>query len=353
MPYCAKIMDKLVPIRTMYGSPSGDHDSFICYTGRPATKQPPGGWPSMGSVLSKLKGPVDPAIPAFVGLAPKAGHPPYGSPGHPGFLGAAQSAFRPNGGPGMEDLKLNGITLERLADRRALLAGFDSLRRKLDASGAVEELDGFTQAAFNILTSSRLTEALDLSREPARVRERYGKGDAKNYGDGAPRNCEHFLAARRLVEAGVRCVTLNFGRWDFHSNNHSELLTHLPLFDQGMSALVEDLHERGLDKDVAVVAWGEFGRTPQINKDGGRDHWPQLGCALLAGGGMKTGQVIGTTDRLGGEITSRGVHFGEVFATLYHQLGIDANQVTLPDLSGRPQYLVDGWQPMPELMTAG
>src|SRR6187402_3168597 len=161
MPHCAKIMDKLVPIRTMYGSPSGDHDSFICYTGRPVTKQPPGGWPSMGSVLSKLKGPVDPAIPAFVGLAPKAGHPPYGSPGHPGFLGGGQSAFRPNGGPGMDDLKLNGITLERLADRRALLAGFDGFRRTLDASGAVEELDGFTQAAFNILTSSKLMEALD------------------------------------------------------------------------------------------------------------------------------------------------------------------------------------------------
>ena len=150
---------------------------------------------------------------------------------------------------------------------------------------------------------------------------------------------------------GARCVTLNFGRWDFHSNNHSELLTHLPLFDQAMSALVEDLHARGMEKDVAVVAWGEFGRTPTINKDAGRDHWPRVGCALLAGGGMKMGQVIGATDRLGGEPTERPVHFGEVFATLYHQLGIDTNQVTLPDLAGRPQYLVDGWQPMPELVS--
>ena len=349
MPYCAKIMDKLVPIRSMYGSPNGDHDSFICYTGRQALNQPPGGWPSLGSVLSKLDGPTDPALPPFVGLAPKAGHPPYGSPGHPGFLGAAQSAFRPHG-PGMEDLKLNGVTLERLADRKALLAGFDELRRDLDRSGAGEGLDAFNRQAFNILTSSKLMDALDLSREPASVRERYGKGDPKNYGDGAPRNCEHFLMARRLVEAGARCVTLNFGRWDFHSDNHRELLTHLPLFDQAMSALVEDLHERGMEKDVAVVAWGEFGRTPQINKDGGRDHWPQLGCALLAGGGMKTGQVIGATDRLGGEIVERRVHFGEVFATLYHQLGIDPNRVTLPDLAGRPHYLVDDWQPMKELI---
>jgi hypothetical protein len=349
MPRCARIMDKLVPIRTMYGSPSGDHDSFICYTGRPVPKQPPGGWPSIGSTLSKLQGQTDPGIPAFVGLAPKAGHPPYGSPGHPGFLGPAFSAFRPNG-PGMEDLSLNGVTLDRLSDRRALLTGFDRFRRELDNSGLVEGLDAFNQQAFGILTSSKLMEALDVGREPAKVRERYGKGDPANYGDGAPRNCEQFLVARRLVEAGARCVTLNFGRWDFHSNNHSELLTHLPLFDQAMSALVEDLHERGLDKDVAVVAWGEFGRTPQINADGGRDHWPQLGCALLAGGGMRTGQVIGATDRLGGEIAERGVHFGEVFATLYNQLGLDTARVTIPDLTGRPQYLVDGWQPMRELV---
>jgi hypothetical protein len=349
MPRCAKIMDKFVPLRSVYGSPSGDHDSFICYTGRPVPKQAPGGWPSMGSVLTKLAGQTEPSIPAFVGLAPKAGHPPYGSPGHPGFLGPACAAFRPNG-DGMQDLRLNGISLDRLDDRKALLAGFDKFRRDVDKSGVVEGLDTFNQQAFNVLTSSKLMEALDLSKEPAQVRERYGKGFQQNYGDGAPRNCEQFLMARRLVEAGARCVTLNFGRWDFHSNNFSELLTHLPLFDQAMSALVEDLHARGLDKDVAVVAWGEFGRTPTVNADGGRDHWPQVGGGLLAGGGMKTGQVIGATDRLGGAIADRPVHFGEVFSTLYHQLGIDTTKVTLPDLAGRPQYLVDGWEPMKELV---
>ena len=125
----------------------------------------------------------------------------------------------------------------------------------------------------------------------------------------------------------------------------------LPLFDQGLSALVEDLHQRGLDKDVSVVVWGEFGRTPTINKDAGRDHWPRVSCAVLAGGGMKHGQVIGATDRLGGEASERPVQFGEVFATLYHNLGIDVSKVTLPDLAGRPQYLVaDGCQPMPELV---
>jgi hypothetical protein len=350
LPRLARIMDKLVPIRTMHGSPNGNHDSFICYTGRSFVQQPPGGWPSVGSTLSKLLGAKNEAIPPFVGLAPKTGHPPYGSPGHPGFLGAAQSAFRPNG-EGQADLKLGGITADRLGDRRRLLSSVDRIRRDVDASGKLDGLDAFTQQALGVLTSSKLAEALDVSREDPKVRERYGKGDTRNYGDGAPRNLEHFLVARRLVEAGARCVTLNFGRWDFHSNNFSEFKnTHGPQFDQGLSALVEDLHERGLDKDVSVVAWGEFGRTPIINKDAGRDHWPQVGCALLAGGGMRMGQVIGRTDRLGGQIADRPVHFGEVLATLYRQLGIDANKTTVNDLSGRPQYLVDRHAPLPELI---
>jgi hypothetical protein len=350
LPRLASIMDKLVPIRTVYGSPNGNHDSFICYTGRSVDRQPPGGWPSVGSTLSKLHGARDAAVPPFVGLAPPAGHPPYGSPGHPGFLGPAHAAFRPNG-QGQGDLTLNGIDAARLRDRRQLLAGMDRLRRDLDASGGIEGYDAFTQQALGVLTSSKLADALDVSQEDAKTRERYGQGDPRNYGDGAPRNLEHFLIARRLVEAGARCVTLNFGRWDFHSNNFSEFKnTHAPQFDQGMSALVEDLYERGLASDVSVVAWGEFGRTPVINKDAGRDHWPQVGCGLLAGGGLKTGQVIGATDRLGGEPVDRPVHFGEVLATLYHKLGIDPNQTTLKDLAGRPQYLVDHHQPMPELL---
>jgi len=248
-------------------------------------------------------------------------------------------------------LTLSGIGADRLGDRRKLLSSMDRIRREVDSSGKLGGQDAFTRQALGVLTSSQLADALDVSREDPKVRERYGKGDTRNYGDGAPRNLEHFLIARRLVEAGARCVTLNFGRWDFHSNNFSEFKnTHGPQFDQGMSALVEDLHERGLDKDVSVVAWGEFGRTPVINKDAGRDHWPQVGCALVAGGGMKTGQVIGQTDRLGGQIVERPVHFGEVLATLYHQLGLDPNKTTVRDLAGRPQYLVDHHAPMPELI---
>ena len=144
---------------------------------------------------------------------------------------------------------------------------------------------------------------------------------------------------------------MNFGRWDFHSNNFKSLKEkYLPIWDQGISALVQDLHERGLDKDVSLVAWGEFGRTPKINPKSGRDHWPNVGGGLLAGGGMKTGQVIGATDRLGAEVAERPVHFGEVISTLYHNLGINPNQATVTDLQNRPRYLVDNYQPLKELV---
>ena len=349
LPGLAKVMDKCVPLRSVYGSPSGAHDSFICYTGRTTQKQPAGGWPAIGSVVSKIQGPVNPSVPPFVGLAPDAGHPPYGSPGLPGFLGVGHAAFRPSG-PARADMVLQGIEQERLQNRKSLRSALDRFRRASDASGAMEGLDTIEQQALDILTSSRLAEALDLSKEDPVVRERYGKGFEKRYGDGAPRNCEHFLMARRLVEAGVRVVTLNFGRWDFHSRNFSEARdTHLPYFDQGLSALIEDLHERGMDKDVAVVAWGEFGRTPKINKDAGRDHWPRVGGGLIAGGGFRTGQVIGATDRLGGEVADRPVHFGEVHATLHRFLGIPEG-ATVDDLTGRPQYLVDGHQPLHEII---
>ncbi len=354
LPRLAKIMDKCVPIRSLYGAPNGSHDSFMCYTGKVGstlnmTGQPPGGWPSIGAVMSQLMGPTNPDVPPFIGLAPKAGHPPYGSSGKPGFLGFANGPFKPSG-PGKNDLVLDDLTAARLDERKGLLNEFDRFRRDADRTGMMEGLDEFHQQAFGMLTSSELAEALNLENEDPKVRERYGKGDPKNFGDGAPRNLEHFLLARRLVEAGARCVTLNFGRWDFHSSNFNGMRGHAPMFDQGLSALIEDLHERGMADDVTVVAWGEFGRTPKINKDAGRDHWPRVGGGLLACGGLQTGQVIGATDRLGGEIADRPVHFGEVFATLYHKMGINANQVTIEDFSGRPHFLVDGHKPMRELI---
>src|SRR6185369_2648320 len=196
-----------------------------------------------------------------------------------------------------------------------------------------------------------LLQALDVSKEDPRLRERYGKGDAKVHGDAAPMINEQFLVARRLVEAGARVVTVAYGFWDYHGSNFKNARADLPLLDQGLSALLQDLHDRGLDKDVSVVVWGEFGRTPTINKDGGRDHWPRASFALLAGGGMKTGQVIGATDRLGGEPNERPVSFAEVFATIYQNFGLDVNKVTVKDLTGRPMFLVpEGAQPLRELV---
>jgi hypothetical protein len=348
-PRLAAMMDKLVVIRTIVGA-DGDHFSLQCYTGRTKRRQPPGGWPALGSVLSKLHGPVHSAVPPFVGLAPKMGHMPWADPGPPGFLGIAHAPFRPEG-PGKADMVLNGVTLERLNDRQALLASFDRFRRQADASGLMEGIDAFNQQAFGVLTSSKLAAALDLEQEDPKVRERYGYGVNKLRDDGGPRTLTQFLLARRLVEAGVRCVTLAFSRWDWHNANFQQGREDMPALDQAVSALVQDLHQRGLEKDVSVVVWGEFGRTPKVNKDAGRDHWPKVSCALLAGGGLRTGQAIGATNRLGEEPKERPVHFQEVFATLYHALDIDPNRTTLPDLTGRPQYLVDDdHQPMRELI---
>ena len=350
LPKMAKLMDKCSIIRSMVGA-TGSHYAFQCNTGRTERNQPPGGWPSIGSVLSKIGGGTNRDIVPFIGLAPKMGHAPWSDNGVSGFLGPAHAPFQPNKGGGMEDMVLNGVTLDRLSDRKSLLSSFDRFRRDADQSRLMEGLDVFNEQALGVLTSSRLMDALDVSKEDPTVRASYGKGDSKNRDDGGPKLMEQFLAARRLVEAGARCVTLAFSRWDHHGDNFGALRQDLPLLDQGLSALITDIHQRGLDKDVSVVVWGEFGRTPKINNGAGRDHWPNVSFALLAGGGLRHGQVIGSTDRIAGEAVDRPVKFGEVFATLYHGLGIDVHKANVNDLSGRPQHLVDAdCPPMRELI---
>ncbi len=336
-PRLAAMMDRLVVIRSLVGS-EGRHDSFQCLTGRRTPRQPLGGWPEFGSVISKRLGSSDPTVPPYINLSPVMRHRPYNAKG-PGFLGQGHAAFRPEA-DSRADMVLNGVDLERLGDRRRLLGSFDRFRRCMDDSTA-RGVDSFQRQALDVLTSSRLVDALDLEREDPRVRERYGKGTPKEQGDAAPRLMEHFLLARRLVEAGARFVTCSFSFWDWHGSNFRHARQNFPDLDQGVSALVEDLHQRGLDKDVTVVVWGEFGRTPRINKNAGRDHWPNVACALLAGGGMRTGQAIGSTDRLGGEAKDRPVHFSDVFATLYHNMGIDVATATVDDYTGRPRYLVE------------
>jgi len=276
-------------------------------------------------------------------------------------LGAAHAGFEV-AAVDRRNIMLNGTSLHRLADRRALLASFDRFRREVDRGGITDGIDEFHRQAFEVLTSPRLAEALDLSGEDSTIRSRYGLD--RTYPD--ERNgktlLDQFLLARRVIEAGARCVTLAFSRWpfgrmlsgdhnwDWHKDLFTEARGALPLLDRGLSALIGDLDERGLLDEIAVVVWGEFGRTPKINQNAGRDHWPKVCSALVAGGGLRCGQVLGSTTRWGEETLTRPVHFRDVFATLYHRLGIDVTTTQFTDLAGRPQYLVGDHRPLSELI---
>lgn len=352
MPRVAGMMDKFSIIRSLVGS-EGRHDSFQCCTGHQfRDPKPQGGWPSMGSALSRLQGPVDPAVPPYIDLSQKMAHDPYNIKG-PGFLGMAHSPFRPDGKV-MSNMTLNQITPIRLRERTRLLEELDTYRRNVDQKLASETSDQFTEQALGVLTSSRLVEALDLEKVDPQVRARYGIDDPKVLGFdpkmGYQALMSRFLQARRAVEAGARMVTCSFADFDYHSDNFGRGRKVIPLLDQGVAALVEDLHERGLDQDVTVIVWGEFGRTPKINEKAGRDHWSRVHAGLLAGGGMQAGQVIGSTDKWAEAAVDRPVHMQEVFATLYHNLGIDAATTTIPDNNGRPQYLLEQQAPIRELI---
>lgn len=373
MPRLAGMADRLTLIRSLMGF-RNDHNTHWCSTGwesHPAMPSspivagfPPGDWPSMGAVFSKSFGPRVPGVPPSVDLSPVDPDARFilrTAPGQPGYLGAAHSAFEV-AAVDRKNITLNGASLNRLTDRRALLASFDRFRRAADRPTFIEGLDEFHRQAFEVLTSSRLADALDLSHESDAIRTRYGLDNTyPNERDGRTL-LDQFLLARRVIEAGARCVTLSFSRWpfgrmlqgdynwDWHRDNFNEARGALPLFDIGVSALLQDLIDRDLLDDVAVVAWGEFGRTPRINKNAGRDHWPKVGGALIAGGGMTCGQVIGSTTRWGEEPLERPVHFREVFASLYQRMGIDVETTQFTDLAGRPQYLVGDARPMVELV---
>jgi hypothetical protein len=246
-------------------------------------------------------------------------------------------------------MKQAPVARDRFEDRRHLLSQFDDFRRSV-ATTEIEGMDGVYRRAFDVLASTDVARALDIEREDPRLRDRYGIGSPNHLGDGAPMWNDQLLIARRLVEAGARCVTVAYGFWDTHSRNFPWLRERLPLFDQGISALVEDIVARGLDRDVTVVVWGEFGRTPKINKDGGRDHWAKVSNALLAGGGMRVGQLIGGTDKTGATAASHPIHYLDVLATIYHNLGIDPHAF-IEDKSGRPLPILPGTaQPIAELI---
>jgi len=358
-PKLAKIADKFSIVRSIVGA-HGAHDGFQCMTGRTKNQPPPlGGWPALGAWVSKVQGPAAPGVPPHLSLMYSTGNRTWGEPGAGGFIGAAHSPIGlvarkgQSQGPSV-DMVLKDMPLERLRDRERLRRSLDGFRRSTDQSGVMEGIDSYNSQAFDILTSSGLAEALDLSKEDPELLKRYGENDTKYQRDGAPKMIRNFLVARRLVEAGARVVSLNYSRWDWHGGdgmNFPRSRQEFPLLDQGLSALITDLHDRGLDKDVTVVVWGEFGRTPKINKNNSRDHWPQVSCALVAGGGMRNGQVIGATNRYAEHAKDRPVTFQEMFATFYHNLGINVQTATVTDNSGRPHYLVDsGVQPLRELV---
>lgn len=373
MPRLAGMADKLTIIRSLVGA-RDDHNTHWCSTGWESHPQqvgsaaiagfPPGDWPSLGSVLSKVYGPRVPGVPPCVDVTPTYPDARFmfrTPPGQPGYLGAAHAGFEADTVE-RSDIMLNGMSLNRLSDRQALLASFDRFRQRVDREGLMDGVDSFNRQAFEVLTSPRLAEALDLSREEGAIRGRYGLDRAYPDEREGKTMLHQFLLARRVIEAGARCVTLTFSRWpfgrmlkgdynwDWHKDIFAECRGALPLFDLGLSALIQDLHERGLLDDIAVVAWGEFGRTPKINQNAGRDHWSPVAGALLAGGGLRCGQVIGSTTRWGEQAHTRPVHFRDVFASLYQRLGIDVVKTQFNDLAGRPQYLVGEHRPMPELI---
>lgn len=378
LPRLATIADRFAFIRSLTES-AGAHDAFQCQSGFPAKDLATiGGRPALGCVATKLLGrPTDPA-PTFVDLMQGRGQ--VRNSARPGFLGPSFQPFRPDlstmfardleegmkgelerrGGAQTISYELNeALNTERISDRMQLLARLDRVRREVDAGGMMTAMDDFSQQAVNILTSGRLAKALDLSQEDSTTLARYtveqtaaipvnpvsGNSTSDRYDA-----LRKFLLARKLIEAGVRCVSLSISDFDTHRDNFGRLRYLLPLVDAGLHALTTDLEERGLLNDVTIVVWGEFGRTPKVNTSGGRDHWPGAGMCLLAGGGLRVGQVIGATDRYGAKVTERPVTYPDVFATLYRTLGIDVAHTILTDTSGRPQMLTADGRVMSELV---
>jgi hypothetical protein len=328
-PRQAQMWDKLACIRSIISA--DEHSDSLVMTGYRESVNRTAHHPSFGAVMSKLRGSAD-DIPPYVSLR---GMSRFGT--DPGYLGVAHRPFTPDG-PGFQDLRLpGGVDAARVDDRKSLLSTFDDIRRDIDATGTMKGLDSFTTRAFDMVASGAVRKALDLNKEEPRSRDRY-------------KGIEQFLKARRLIEAGVGCVTLSIHGWDTHGSNFKTLRRNLPDVDRGIANLIQDLHDRGMDQDVVTVMWGEFGRTPKINgNDGGRDHWAPVMSALVAGGGLRMGQAIGTTSARAERPKDRPITVPQVLATLYHAMGIDPSQ-TFPSGSGRPMYILDDREPVRELI---
>ena len=373
LPQHARIADKFTILRSVAhtggGHPSG---SLQLLSGDPdAQDKPEPVLPDLMTVANYLRRGARRALPNYVGVNAITRYDSFTIAG-PAFLGPAYEPFKLSGDPSDPRFEVPNIGLKsaaqtaRLNERVALRRSLDGLRRDVDQSGVMDAVDSFEAQALNLLTSTEAARAFDLSQEDPKLRARYG---LNQWG-------QQCLMARRLVEAGVELITTTFdgplcGRvanWDDHAVNHhvfDALKFRLPVFDQAVTALIEDLYDRGLDRRVLLVVTGEFGRTPRISYvassgggvasaaqgvvQPGRDHWPNANSMLFAGGGIQTGQVIGATDRRGEEVIERRVGPGDFLATIYRHLGIDAQNIALPDLSGRPVPILREGQPIAEL----
>jgi hypothetical protein len=356
LPMCAAIMDRWSLVRSLtHNDPGHSTADQLCFTGYPPGPDPDANIrPSCGSIVARQLGPPEPGLPAYVMIPRNV--PGTGS----AYLGGACTAFETEADPArpgpfrMANLEPPaGVTVERLGDRRALLARLDGVRRAADDARRLGAFDEFQGRAWEILTSARARAAFDLDREDPRLRERYGFLPAFDPGAanrcGAPAWSQRLLLARRLVEAGVRLVTVDLRWWDTHVANFDSLRRgFLPRFDRAYSALIEDLHARGLLDTTLVVAWGEFGRTPVINKDAGRDHYPNVFSAAIAGGGVVGGRVVGASDAKGAFPAADPKTPQDVLATIYRHLGVD-DSAWYPDQLRRPVAVLPSGGPIDEL----
>jgi hypothetical protein len=327
-PLQARMWDKLACVRSIVSV--DEHSDSLVTTGYSANINRTASHPSFGSVVSKLRGGLRGDVPPFVSLRGMS------TGTEPGYLGIAHRPFTPNG-PGLQNLRLpRDVDATRVEQRKALLEGFDDVRRDIDATGTMNGLDSFTERAFDMVLSGTVRNALDLNKEDAKTRERY-------------KGVEQFLTARRLVEAGVGCVTLSIGGWDTHGQNFTTLKRQLPQVDRGVANLIQDLHDLGLANDVVTVMWGEFGRTPKINNNAGRDHWAPVMSAMVAGGGLRMGQAVGASTARGERPKDRPYTASQVLSTIYRAMGIDP-VMTFPNGSGRPMHILDDRDPVVELL---
>jgi hypothetical protein len=342
LPLSAKQMDKYAILRSVT-HPDAGHESASHYllTGyRPTNDIPAQEMPSYGSITAKERGPRRAGVPAYVAVP----QPPRSTAA--GYLGVAYNPFAVGADPSTANFSVrnltlpNGLSMARLEKRRNLLQTVDNLRRDADQTGLMEGLDAFTRKAFEMVTSPAAQKAFDISSEKDATRDLYGRHTLG----------QSMLLARRLIEAGVTFVTVNAGGWDTHANNFEALKkTKLPQFDTAWSGLMQDMHGRGLLKNTLVLVWGEFGRTPRINTGAGRDHWPGAMSVVLAGGGLKMGQAVGTSDAKAEYAKDRPLSPEDVLSTMYHVLGIDQD-MEFKNEAQRPLKVLNSGAPIKELV---